>query len=375
MPDDRVPLILSETPVRRLRPFGTLPRPRPGVAVVGASNGHDARTVAGRRTLGEMAFGPESTQYEVDVAEHESRFTFDLKSANEDFTFIVSAHVTWVVHDPSQVARRRILEGSEFVRRHLWDRLSYLGRQYDVEDVQRLERAIREHYEPAAHRLLDYCVRIVSQTVQVSLDAAGTEWLQHLRAARREQALAEQRHQVDLLKRQQAEELAEMEKEHQIMLARKQQDFERDNRRLDEEQTAMLREAEDRRVLALENDRADAFRRAMEQGDAAVLARHLGRHPDDAKEIVRMIVDNKSQAEERQAKLLADMIDKGIILGADLEGVNRDLVRTVMGMVNRSNGGIFSLNTTIDVTSELADRASAVIEAAEKDDGDGKPDV
>lgn len=382
MSDQRVPLILSETRIRRLRPFGAQTQPRAGVAVVSATNGHDVRVTAGRRTLGEKAFGPESTQYEIDIAEHQSHFDFQLKSAYEDFAFPVVAEVTWQVHDPAEVARRRIADGYEFVRRRLHDTLLRLSRDYDVERVHELEDAIRQHFEPPVHRLLDYCVRIVHHSIRISLDEAGTQWLQKIREARRAATLADETHHVELLRKKNAAELAEMEKTQQIRLEEMQRNFEREAERRtaemqatlraqDAESEAARRAAEEERVFRLERDRAEAFRKAMEQGDAAVLAVHLGRHPDDAKDIVRMIVENKSQAEERQAKLLADMIDKGIIIGADLEGVSRDVVKTVMGMMTRRTGGLFSLNTTIDMsTAALEEAKSAAVIDGSVDDAE-----
>ncbi|MEV4636935.1 hypothetical protein AB0J80_06235 [Actinoplanes sp. NPDC049548] len=394
MKNDAVPVILSETKVARFRPFGQRALPRAGVVLVVKTSRGDVKVIPDQRTLGEYAFAPHATQYEIDVAKHDSRFEFAVKSAAEDYAFQAAVDVTWRVQDPARALQARPADGTDVVRKRLRGRLSELGRRYDVEDVQEFEAAIRKYFSDPRARVLDDWLLIEDVAVEVSLDRAGTEFLRQRRETRRKRRLIEETHETDLLEQEHAGRLAARSKQQEIELERRQREFDLQAkqqeeqwaadlrrreaqweaefqarmRRQEDEWKADLKAREERAQLENEQARMKLFLEAMEKGDAAVLAMHLGRHPDDAKEIIQMIVQNQALNEERQAKLLADMIDKDMIIGADLEGLNQELIRSVMGLSARRTGGVFSLSTTIDMSVDaLADKAAATI--VDKDAG------
>jgi hypothetical protein len=182
---------------------------------------------------------------------------------------------------------------------------------------------------------------------------------------REQQVQREQREET--MRRSEMEWKAEFEREQQVQREQREEttrrremewkaDFERreaewkaEFERRERQQQIIWQREEEQRQDERERDRTNLFLDAIQRGDAAVLALHLGRHPDDTKEIVQLIINNKALAEERQAKILADMIDKNLIIGADLEGVSQDLIRVVAGMMSRPSTGVFSLNTTVEV--------------------------
>lgn len=343
-----VPLILSETRLRRFRPFGAAPQQKAGVATVVATNGGEVRLVPDRRTLGELAFAPHATQYEVDLAHHQTTFAFKLRSNDDGYHFEATVEVTWRVHDPVQVVRHRIVDGTEAVRQQLRGRMVTLGRRYDIEHSRELEEAIRAEFEGPG-RLLDECLWVHDLIVEISLDEAGQNWLRERRNAIREGILIRETHGVDVEKQRLAQELERMRAEWEIKQEELRRNFELETKRLQQEQELARQQQEKQQELEAERQRSQFFTEAMERGDAAVLAAHLGRNPDDAKDLVRMIIENKAVAEERQAKLLAEMIDNGMILPAELEGVSAELIRTVMGLVKKQSGGVFALTKILDV--------------------------
>jgi hypothetical protein len=285
--------------------------------------------------------------------------------------------------------------------------MTEMGRHFDVEQVQEFEHAIRRHFAAESNRVLDGCVLISALTVEISLDTAGQDFLKKHRETQRKRRLIEETHRTDLLEQSQTEQRAALGTQHEIELDRLRRDFENETKRQAEEYAARLRRDEedraaelryreerrqaelrrdeeewaaelkrrqDREQLENEKVRTALYLEAIKNGDAAVLAMHLGRHPDDAKEIIQMIVQNQALNEERQAKLLADMIDKELIIGTDLDGLNQDLIRSVMGLQARRTGGVFSLNTTIDVSvAELADHTAANADGDDDDDEKESP--
>ncbi|MEV4630438.1 hypothetical protein AB0J90_29660 [Micromonospora sp. NPDC049523] len=357
-----VKLILSETRLRRFRPFGASVQPRAGISLVVATNGGDVRVVPDRRTLGELAFAPHSTQYEVDVAHHSSSFTFELKSDNDGYAFTAAVEVTWRVHDAAQVVRQGIQDGTDIVRQQIRGRMLRLSRRYDIEKSLDLETAIQAEFESSKGRLLDECLWVHSFAVEITLDEAGQEWLRTRRTAIRDRILIQETHDVEVEKQRQAQELEQLQAEAEVAREEIRQASALKTKRLEQEQELDRLQREKQQELDAEQQRAKLFMEAMERGDAAVLATHLGRTPDDAKDVVRMIIENKAVAEERQAKLLAEMIDKGMILPADMEGVNTELIRTVMGLVSKQSAGVFSLTKILDVPmAELTQRSADVV--------------
>ncbi len=370
-----VPLILSETPLRRFRPFGgPSTRPRAGVARVVSTNRGDIMCIADRHTPGEAAFGPSATQYEVDVAHHTSAFTFNLKSENDGYAFATTVEATWQVHDPVRVVQQRVTDGGALVRHHLRNVLAQLSRGYDIEQTRDLEQAVATRFARPSDRLLDGCVLVHSLTIEVALDDAGQKWLQARRDAMREKALIGDTHTLALQKQEHEQELSRRQAKAEIKLEAQRKLHERDLdaqqrrhdleiKRLEQELELTRRRQEQQLEIAAERERTSIFLTAMERGDAAVLATHLGRHPDDAKEIVRMIIKHKATSEERQAKLLAEMFDKGMIIGADLEGVSAELVRTVMGLVTQHTTGVFSMTKILDMQAEALPGPAIAVDA------------
>src|SRR6266511_2967858 len=337
-----VPLILSETPLRRFRPFGgPSTRPRAGVARVVSTNRGDIMCIADRHTPGEAAFGPSATQYEVDVAHHTSAFTFNLKSENDGYAFATTVEATWQVHDPVRVVQQRVTDGGALVRHHLRNVLAQLSRGYHIEQTRDLEQAVATRFARPSDRLLHGCV--VVHTL----------------------ALQKQEHEQELSRRQAKAEikLEARRKLHEGDLDAQQRRHDLEIKRLEQELELTRRRQEQQLEIAAERERTSIFLTAMERGDAAVLATHLGRHPDDAKEIVRMIIKHKATSEERQAKLLAEMFDKGVIIGADLEGVSAELVRTVMGLVTQHTTGVFSMTKILDMQAEALPGPAIAVDA------------
>jgi uncharacterized protein (DUF885 family) len=63
-----------------------------------------------------------------------------------------------------------------------------------------------------------------------------------------------------------------------------------------------------------------------------MLAVHLGMHPGDAKEFILAVAKDKTATAERNAELLSALIDRKLIIPADLDGVTQELIRTVTGI-------------------------------------------
>ena len=385
-------LILSKTPLQRFR-FGTQTPARAGVQVVVETTGGRFEAITGQRTVGERMFAPHSMQYEIDMTVKVTPVDMPVKTRDEKYSFHVNMEIRWYVHNAAEVARLGLDDGPHLITAVVRDNIKELGRCFGIDQTLDFEQSIRQSLTDPNVRVVSNCLWIASVSPEVSLDNAGRTQLARIRDVEGRTAVLDAQHVHDTTQQRYDDEVAKMkaaqeieriklkrqfdleakrleeefEREQQVQreqreeAARRQEmewkaDFERreaqwkaDFERREREQQIVWQREDERRQDERERDRTNLFLDAIQRGDAAVLALHFGRHPDDTKEIVHMIINNKAIAEERQAKILADMIDKNLIIGADLDGVSQDLIRVVAGMMSRPNTGVFSLNTTVEV--------------------------
>ncbi|GAA2392355.1 hypothetical protein [Dactylosporangium salmoneum] len=399
-------LILSKVPLHRFR-FGTSTPARAGVQLVVETAGGRFEAITGQRTVGERMFAPHSVQYEIDMTAKVTPIDMPVKTRDEKYDFHVRLEIRWQVSDAAEVARVGLDDGSSLVSAVVRDRLKELGRRFGIDQTLAFEQSIRQSLTEPGVRAVKSCLWIESVSPEVSLDEAGRTQLANIRDVEGKTAVLNAQHVHDTTQQRHQDEIARMRASQEIERDKLKQQFDLEAKRLEEEfereqqvrreqhaeavrrsemewkaafdrrereqQIAWQRE-EEQRQDEREAARTKRFLDAMERGDAAVLALHLGRHPDDTKEIVQMIVNNKAIAEERQAKILADMIDKNLIIGADLEGVSQDLIRVVAGMMSRPSAGVFSLNTTVEVGMDaLAAKKPAEITSTDAH-GDASPE-
>lgn len=414
--NEPVKLILSETPLKRFQIKPPTPA-RAGVRIVVQTTKGETKTVPGQRTWGEGMFASDAMEYEIDVAQHDSAIDLAVKTKDEAYSFQIGLRLRWHVERADVVARRRLNDGVEAISAELHDRLTELGRQFSVEQTVEFERQIRTELTRAG-LLIEGCLRIDRVTPQVALDEPGKVHLAKLRDLHSETTVMQTAHLKNVLEQEQAGEIARLQQdhelerkaqqhEHEMSVRRAEADFEEAmERRRKERQAAFeqddqlfqrqmeersksfaaqLRALEEERQLEIEKKRAlwqsdlkelgqsreferakersRLFVQAWESGSAAVLATHLGNNPEDAKEFIKMIVDQQAAGEERKAEILKEMIEKNLIIEADLEGVSQDLIRAVAGMMSRPDDGLFSLRKPPTVTVEdLTDKEDAAID-------------
>ncbi|GAA1740345.1 hypothetical protein [Luedemannella helvata] len=409
-------LILSKTPLQRFT-FGSRIPTHAGVQVVVETSGGRFEAITGQRTVGERMFAPHTTQYEIDMTTKITPVDMPVKTHDEKYSFQLHLEIRWQVRNAAEVARLGLDDGAGLIVAVVRDRIKELGRQFRIDQTLDFEQCIRQVLTRQDARDVRNCLWIESVSPEVSLDGAGRAQLEKIRDVEGRTEVLNAQHRHDTTQQRYDDELAQMKAAQELERTRLKNQFEREAKRLEEEferrQQIEREEREERRrreeqswqarfdqqqaewkaefewrererQLAMEREQAqleDArererttlFMDAIQRGDAAVLALHLGRHPDDTKEIVQMIINNKALAEERQAKILADMIEKNLIIGADLEGVSQDLIRVVAGMMSRPNTGVFSLNTTVEVGMDaISAKQNAEVtdatDAAEPDD-------
>lgn len=405
MEGNPVGLILSKVPLQRFM-FGSRTPAQAGVQVVVETTGGRFEAITGQRTVGERMFAPHSMQYEIDMTTKVTLLDMPVKTRDEKYNFQVHLEIRWQVHNAAEVARLGLDDGPYLITAVVRDHIKELGRRFGIDQTLDFEQYIRHSLTDPEVRVVRNCLSIESVSPEVSLDDAGRTQLAKIRDvegrtevlnAQHVHDTTQQRYDDELAKMKASQELErdklknqfdfeakrleeEFEREQRIRREEREErmrrdemqwkaDFERReaqwkadfDRREREQQIAWQRD-EEQRQDERERERTTLFMDAIQRGDAAVLALHLGRHPDDTKEIVQMIINNKALAEERQAKILADMIDKNLIIGADLDGVSQDLIRVVAGMMSRPNTGVFSLNTTVEVGMDaITDKQSAEV--------------
>lgn len=399
---DPVNLIISETPLQRFR-FGGRTAARAGVAIVVRTSDGQVKGILGQRTMGESLFAPHATEYQIDLSDHLT--TFDVQVQTQDgYSFHVAAEVKWRVCDAEEVARRRLTDGAALVTSVLRNRLKEIGRRFGIEQTLEFEQEIRARFLAEDARIVDDCLILEMISPEVRLDAAGAKRLESLREATNNTAIIRAEHENEVLRQRNADQLADIAKRHDLERQRMEREHELTSRQTEErwvaEQRALeaqreelvrrrerewqaefeRREAEARAKFELEQKRLQAelewaekqrvhefeqlrsreFLDAIKQGDAAVLASYLGRNPDEAGKLVDLIVKSQEIGEQRQASLLTDLFNRGLISEADFEGVRGSLVGAFMGMLSRPNNSIFSLNTTVEVSSLLGKQSAAI---------------
>lgn len=353
--NQQVPLILAEEPVPRLRILGNRRNQRAGVALVYTTTRGEIRHVT--PTTSELAFMPYSMRYEVDIALHNSSIDINLPSAKDGFEFVSIFRVGWHVRSPEEVVRRRLGDGVEVLRMHLWDMLAKVSRDFDIEQYAELERALNGQFGEGGNvtwRNLPEGIEVDRFSARVNLDEAGKEWVRSMHGALRDQELLTHTHQVEALRQKQELELEAQRRRHEAELERikREQELEFESRRqqleLDQEKRKRELEFEQeqrQRQLELDQERVrmDLYTGAMERGDGALIALHLARMPEDASRVINMIMDNKALTDKVRMDLFVQMIDNGQILDADMDGFRAELVRNAIDTINQRNRGIISL--------------------------------
>jgi hypothetical protein len=219
-------------------------------------------------------------------------------------------------HGNEVLRQRNADEIAAIARQHEVDR-QRISRQYEIENQEREEARQRrereyemerqEREDARLRRELEWKKRLAIEEAEFQAE------LEH-RAARRKAELAAWEAQ------EQAEREIQLKKRHAV-LGREQSDYELTIRREDE-----------KKQLELERERTALFQQAIEHGDPAMLAVHLGMHPGDAKEFILAVAKDKTATAERNAELLSALIDRKLIIPADLDGVTQELIRTVTGI-------------------------------------------
>ncbi|MBM2619477.1 hypothetical protein JIG36_28380 [Actinoplanes sp. LDG1-06] len=296
-------LILSETKLPRFR-LGRVTSARTGVAIVVQTATGRTEVVPGQRTAGESLFGPHSTQYEVDTAEHHTTIEAAVKTRDDSYAFQVVVTVVWQVADPAEVVRRRLDDGAATISAAVRDRLKELGRRFSLEQTVDFEHYLRDEFAGPGAQV--GCLRIVLVAPDVSLDGPGAAHLAEVRAAREQMRIIQFNHEIEVLRRKNADEIAGIAHRYEVERQRISRAYEIEN----QEREAARQQRE--------RDRTALFQQAIEHGDQAMLAVHLGAHPEDAADFIRAVAQDKSATAERHAALLSALIDRKLIIAADL---------------------------------------------------------
>jgi hypothetical protein len=223
--------------------------------------------------------------------------------------------------------------GNEVLRQRNSDELAAIARQHEV-DRQRISREYeienQEREEARQRREREY--EMEKQEREDARRRREQEWKKQL-AIEEAEFQAELEHRAARRKAElaawEAQERADLElqqKQRHAAIGREQSDYELTVRREDE-----------KRDLQLERERTALFQQAIEHGDPAMLAVHLGMHPGDAKEFILAVAKDKTATAERNAALLSALIERKIIINADLDGISQELIRAVTGIAPPPN--------------------------------------
>jgi hypothetical protein len=218
--------------------------------------------------------------------------------------------------------------GNEVLRQRNSDEIAALARQHEM-DRQRISREYeienQEREEARQRREREY--EMEKQEREDARQRREMEWKKRL-AIEEAEFQAELEHRATRRKAElaawEAQEQADLEilqKKRHAAIGREQSDYE-----------LVIRREDEKRQLKLERERTALFQQAIEDGDPAMLAVHLGMHPGDAKEFILAVAKDKTATAERNAALLSGMIDRKLIIPADLDGVTQELIRAVTGI-------------------------------------------
>jgi hypothetical protein len=240
--------------------------------------------------------------------------------AAEGQTMIIQAE-----HGNEVLRQRNADEIAAIARQHEMDR-ERITREYEIETKDREERD-RQHRlrfeEERAQREAEYKRRLDAEEAEFQAE------LQH-RNARRQAELADWEARSKMTR-----ELEEAKRRDE--LHREQNDYDVALRR--EDQRLEIERAEQRIAL---------FQRAIAHGDPEMVAVHLGMHPEDSKEFIMAVAQDKTATAERQAALLSALIERKLIIPADLEGVTDSLVRAVAGIAPAPEEDRLPLTATVE---------------------------
>ncbi|GAA3451409.1 hypothetical protein [Dactylosporangium matsuzakiense] len=212
-------------------------------------------------------------------------------------------------HTNEVLRQRNADELAAIARQHEVER-ERISRQYETENQQRAEAARRDTLQFEEERAR----REAEHRKRLEIEEANFQAELELKTAQRRAELAAWEADSNLERRLR-------EAKEQAALDRERTDYEITNQR-----------QADRERLELEERRTALFQRAIDHGDPDMLAVHLGMHPEDAKDFIMALAASKTATAERQAELLNAMIERKLIIPADVEDVGPDLLRAVAGM-------------------------------------------
>ncbi|MGY0236941.1 hypothetical protein [Longispora urticae] len=364
MTEKVVPLILSNEPVSRFQVLGRRPQLGAGVALVYSDSRGQVSAVRGQPTRGELAFAGYTRQYEVDVARHHDQLTLDLPSKVDSYVFRCEFGVVWYVSDPERIVRDQIDDGLKVIRFHLHAKLQSVSREYEIDEYRNFEQRINELFQPpAAVEWHPVPGGIVLQlTARVGLDEVGTIAMGDRRTFEVNQ---------ELMRRKQVHEqaMAAFHDEHEAKRKLAQQKTDLEIKKIQDDRE--LQYERDKKLLELEGERmrTEQYAEAMSRGDGALLAMHLGRNPDDTGKVITMIAENNSLNNKARVDLLTQMIDKGHIQEADMDGLRPEIINGVKDLLVKTRPGLITASPMMGLSPQaLAATAEQIVDVKPEPD-------
>jgi hypothetical protein len=239
-------------------------------------------------------------------------------------------------HGSDVLLQQNADEIAAIARKHEIDR-ERIRREYEAESQEREEAARRSRLQFEEERLR----REAEFKRRLDIEEAEFQLEREHRAAQRRAELAawEARSKLDrdLDEAKQKAEIGRVQSDYELTV-------QRENQRIQ---------------LELEDKRTELFQRAIERGDPAMVAVHLGMHPEDAKEFIMAVARDRTATADRQAALLSALIDRKLIISADLDGIGEELIRSVAGMTRSADDRLLLPSTVEEQAPKNTDASTA----------------
>jgi hypothetical protein len=299
-------------------------------------------------TMGESVFGGLRMLYEVDLADHATSFEFDLPCRSDAYFFHARVRLTWRVHDPEEVVRRRVDDGDRVCQDFVEDAMSHISRRYDLEASDRAEEEMSAAL--GTHPLeIDRGVTITECRVRLWLDPAAKEHVTKVTRAHHEKKEKVAQHEVDRVAQQHRQELERRDQEEELRLARARQEAEDLASQLRNEAELRIASAREAHELAMKKQRMGFYQQAIQLGNGSLLLLQLTEHPGDVRSVIDLILTQETTVFENNRDFLATLSTAGLLQDADVDASRREaldnLIRSlrpnpVAGIIGRDDPAI-----------------------------------
>jgi uncharacterized protein YegL len=282
-------------------PRGNLSAAQPAganVAVIYSDASGNVTTLAGWQKLSrsERRASKHLTRYEVDMSDHQRTASFQqspLPSKGGSYFFQCIADVGFRVFDPLEVVRRNVTDGLPIVYTHLLSEFWPVTRRYDIGEAEEAQNEINEQFKyQLPMRLENSGIEIYLCRTRILPDAAAQEHLRSLEAAKRQLALGEAQHEVELAHSTHAHELAERDQQARLKI-------------------------EERELETWSGKSIDL---------RTLVIAHLAKHPDETEYALELLERHEQAAQakrdiddKRSIDLVRYMMEQGLIHAGDVE--------------------------------------------------------